>query len=128
MATKEVEQDNAPSTEEFDWSGITARPAVRLQKEKIKDVPKSIVKHAQDSYDGVMHQGELRHVLVHEFPNEELAAQFAKHMKNAGPHTTPETSISVVIDPDADGNKRLVSWRAGKRRGRKAAGGTVSGD
>lgn len=103
---------------EFDWSGINGEFTDRLKGEKVPDVPEPIVKLAQMSYDG---DAEGRHVMRREFKTEEMAAAFHKHVKNAGHHTTPQSSVRANIDPDETGNKRLVAWRAGQRRGRKSA-------
>lgn len=119
MATKEV-----PTFTDEDWGDITAKPAERLKARPVKPVPPAIVRHAQRSYEGVPHpddENKTVHVLTHTFDSEEKAEAFAKHMKNAGDHTTPPTSVSVAVDPDGTGDKKTVAWRAGKRRGRGAA-------
>jgi hypothetical protein len=109
--------------EEFDWSEVNGQAAVRLRAPKIVPVPDAIVAQAQRSWDGVPGKngdGEdiKLHVLRHRFKSDAKAEAFAKLMKHAGDHTTPLTSVSVVIDPDNDGTKTLVAWRAGNRRGR----------
>jgi hypothetical protein len=114
MATKELPDTEQPVLPDFNWDGITAEPTERLKKRKVVPVPASIIKQAQRSYDGV----DGKHVLHYTFPTEEIAAAFVKHMRNAGEHTTPPTSVSAAIDPDETGDKRHVAWRAGKRRGR----------
>lgn len=108
---------------DFDWAEITGQAVKRLKKRKVKPCPAPIVRQAQRSWDGVPNpenDGELLHVLEHVFPTEERAAEFAGHMRNAGAHTVPPTSVSALIDPDEDGSTRLVRWRAGARRGAQA--------
>ena len=124
-----------PEKSEFDWGDLTGQATERLRAPKVPPVPAQIVKLAQDAYDGrtlMDPQGKpvtddegnpvITHNLRHDFKGDEKRAEaFAKHMKNAGLHTTPLTSLSVVIDPDDDGNKSVVAWRATKRRGRQTA-------
>lgn len=104
----------------FDWSGVTGKAVERLRAPKIPDVPKEIVAQAQRAYDGVVDDktGETYHVLAHRFGTEAQAEEFAKHVRNAGHHTTPLSTITAVVDPMNSGDKRLVHWQGGKRRGR----------
>lgn len=116
----------------YDWSGVTGQAVELLKLPKIPDVPEPIVRQAQRSYDGVPLKKDgkqvkdedgndvLTHNLRHTFESEGMAAAFAKHMKNAGHHTTPKTSLTVAIDPLERGDKKTVGWKAGKRRGRGA--------
>lgn len=107
-------------TTAHDWTSITGHAVRRLKAPKITPVPEPIVRQAQRSYDGVpdeKNEGELLHVLEHDFKNDEKAAEFAKLIRKAGDHTTPLTSVSAVIDPENDGSKSVVRWRAGARRG-----------
>lgn len=117
--------DKASKDKEFSWGDLNGTVANRLRKPKVADVPAPIVRQAQRSYDGVKIEGsdEMAHILEREFASEEMAAAFAKHMRNAGNHTKPTTSVSVAVDPEEDGNKRLVRWKAGTRRGRAATAG-----
>lgn len=113
----------ADKPDTFDWAEVSGRTVERLRKPKIPDVPTPIVRQAQRSYDGVQdpQNADVKlHVLEHQFENEAKAAAFAKLMKNAGHHTTPLTSVSVAVDPEDNGNTKLVRWRAGARRGRTA--------
>lgn len=107
----------------YDWSELTGRATKRLRAPKVVPVPASIVRQAQLSWDGEKdaETGELLHNRDHRFPSDEVAAEFARLMRHAGNHTTPETSVRVVIDPDGTGDLRTVSWRAGARRGAKSA-------
>jgi hypothetical protein len=98
----------------YDWSEITGRTTERLRAAKVRPCDPAVVKAAQLSYD----EGTARD---HQFRSEKEAAAFAAEMKKAGPHTVPQTSVSVVIDPDNTDNTRLVAWKAGARRGKKAA-------
>jgi hypothetical protein len=116
-ARKEIK---VAETKEFDWSGVNGQAVERLRAPKIPDVPKEIVAMAQRAYDGVKDpkSGEMFHVLSHRFGSDEQAAAFAKHVKNAGHHTTPLSTVTAVIDPMNTGDNRLVHWQGGKRRGR----------
>jgi hypothetical protein len=111
---------------EYDWTGVNGQAANRLRAPRIPDVPAPIVKLAQKSWDGeeieVDDEKVVTHVLRYDFGkgNEEMAAEFAKQMRNAGHHTTPLTSVQAAIDPDGDGSKHIVAWQAGQRRGRRS--------
>lgn len=114
--TPDVE-GQAPSQESkpaFDWNAVTGHQTDRLRAPKVTPVDPAIVKQAQRSWD----EGT---VLGHEFPSQEIAAEFARLIKKAGDHTTPQTSVSAVPDPNREGNLRLVHWRAGARRGRSTS-------
>lgn len=118
---------------EFDWSKVNGQAVERLRAPKVYDVPAKIVELAQASFDGVPLRrngkpvmdanGEpvLTHNMRHDFGAgyEKMAEEFATHMRHAGDHTTPLTSVSAVIDPDNDGSAHVVSWKAGNRRGRQ---------
>jgi hypothetical protein len=109
--------------QEYDWGEVNGTAVTRLRAPKIVPVPDAIVAQAQRSFDGVPSKNEAGeevklHVLRHNFKSDAKAEAFAKLMKHAGDHTTPLTSVSVVVDPDNDGTKTLVAWRAGNRRGR----------
>jgi|SRR5215469_3356063 len=117
--------------EQYNWEGISGSAVEKLRKPKITPVPEHIVKLAQRSYSGVpdpKHEGKLLHVLRHEFKpgDEKRRDEFARLMKKAGPHTKPETSVSVVVDPDNEGNVNLIAWRAGEKRGRKGGNGDTT--
>jgi len=109
---------------EFDWSKVSGRAVQRLRAPKVPPVPTPIVALAQKSWDGVVDddnpEGEKLHVLRHEFGDKEVAESFAKLIKKAGYHTTPNTTVTVVFDPDDDGHELLVAWRAGAKRGKRA--------
>ena len=79
------------------------------------------IAQAQRSWDGEDHDGEKWHVLSHRFPSEEMAALAADELKRAGYYTEPNTTVKVVIDKT---DKRIVSWHAQARRGRKAGAKT----
>lgn len=137
-----------------DWDGLNAQFVMTLREQKTEPVPAEIVRLAQQSYDGVPHPqdpGSLLHAMQLDFSDRGGTARaiaFEKHMRNAGPHTKPPSSITVVRDPqrkqvarlDENGkeilnaktgkpvmepgpavNPNLVAWRAGARRGRAAA-------
>lgn len=139
---------------ENEWGDLEAQFVTRLRDEKVEPVPAPIVALAQASLNGHptgekdSDGNEIRlHAMQREFETAERAAAFAKHMRNAGKHTTPPSSITVLVDPNrekvqarhaetgqllvkADGkpdmidgpvvNDRLVAWRAGAKRGRVA--------
>lgn len=106
----------------FDWSQVSGQATKRLRAPKVTPVPEGIVAEAQRSWDGVKDdenpEGDLLHVLSYEFSSEEVAKEFAKLVKKAGDHTVPLTTVTVVPDPDRDGNTRKVNIKAGQRRGR----------
>lgn len=109
---------------EYDWSGVTASAVNRLRVRKPTPVPDKIKELAQASYDGIPSKEDPEsklHVLRHRFGSDEEAAAFARLMRKAGDHTTPPTSVSVVIDPDEQKDLRVVAWKAGQRRGRGSA-------
>lgn len=100
---------------EYDWSGITAETTTRLRAPKVVHVPEPIVALAQRSFDE-------KTALRYRFKSEKEAEAFAGHLKQAGKHTKPLTSVTVKIDPDRqkDGppvDPRVVAWKSGQRRG-----------
>jgi hypothetical protein len=108
---------------EFDWEGITGKAVERLRAPAPPPrPPDSIVTLAQRSWDGVGDGEEKMHVLRHQFKDGETEKRdrFIKLLKAAGAHTVPPTSVSVVTDPERNGNEHLVAWKAGQRRGRGA--------
>lgn len=108
----------------YNWGEVTGRAVRRLKAPKIVPVPEAIVRQAQRSWDGVPdpeNEGGKLHVLEHDFKDDAKAAEFAKLMKKAGDHTTPVTSVSAVIDPENDGSKSVVRWKAGARRGARSS-------
>lgn len=135
---------------ETTWAGLEATFVTKLRETKTEPVPDEIVKLAQRSLTGIDQNGTKLHAMQLEFETAERATAFAKHMRNAGPHTDPASSISVVIDPErrkvqdttADGkprfndegkavmvdgpavNPKLVAFRAGPRRGKAPANGS----
>lgn len=119
--------DNTPDPQDsFDWDNVNGKASDYLRAPKVVPVPAGIVAAAQKSFDGEEVNGEVLHHRRHRFQSDKMAEAFAAHMKNAGLHTTPHTSISVAIDPDNTGDKRVVSWYATKRRGRGAAKAPVA--
>ena len=114
----------------MDWSKITGKTVERLRASKITPVPEHIVKLAQRSFDsGENIEWDAASLVKDAEQAIKVAAEFAKHMRNAGNHTTPQSSVSVVIGPedlDDEGNRvkladTVVRWKAGKRRGKAAA-------
>lgn len=127
--------DQPPTPPAFDWGAVSGRRVENLRAPKIPDVPEAIVALAQASYDGtpvLQEDGKtpvldeegnkvLGHVMEYDFgpDNVAMATEFAKHMKNAGLHTEPLSSVSVAPDPENDGRAHVVRWKAGARKGRK---------
>lgn len=111
----------------YNWEAFEAVTVERLREPKVQPVPAGIIKQAQRAVTGVTApNGEVMHTLEYEFPAKELAIEFAKHMKHAGQHTNPVSTITVLVDPQgvakgSEVNPNLVRWQAGKRRGRAAA-------
>ena len=132
-----------------EWGDLEAQFVTQMRETKIEPVPDQIIAKAQQSFDGLddpKNPGNKLHAMQIEFATVERAQSFAKHMRNAGPHTNPPSSVTVLVDPDRkrvpqigpDGqevkdengkvvkvpgpavNPRLVAWKAGVRRGRKS--------
>lgn len=102
------------------WETITPMFGARLREPKKPAKPSDhAITQAQKSYNGEEHDGETWHVLTHRFPSVEMAEAAADELKRAGSYTNPESTVTVVIDPQNSGDKRIVSWRAGGKRGRK---------
>jgi hypothetical protein len=131
-----------------DWGSLEAHYVTTLREVKTEPVPEAIVSLAQKSYDGFTHPKDPAlklHAMELKFETPERAARFAVHMRNAGAHTVPPSSVTVVVDParkrvdkldeqgkpvtnEAGKTVRVpgpavdpckVAWLAGKRRGRK---------
>ena len=137
-----------PTQPDFDWGTLTVHAVERLRAPKVSPVPDAIVRLAQTSYEGVINpadpEGPRLHVLRHTFEDQGRAAKFAGHLRNAGKLTTPQTSTTIVIDPDnlkdaggraefreqnpgiemtdeelVDLGGRTVAWKTGASRARK---------
>lgn len=135
---------------ETEWGGLEAKFVTSLRETKVEPVPGPIVKLAQRALDGEPHPNDperIMHAMELEFETADKAQAFAKHMRNAGLHTTPPSSVTVVVDPEsqrvaklddngqpvtnengktvwvpgAPVNPRKVAFRVGERRGRKAS-------
>lgn len=99
------------------WDKVTPSFKERL-REPVKPPrpPDGAIAMAQRSFDGLTTEdGKVKHAMSHRFGTEELAAQAADELKRAGAYTTPESTVTVVFD---EGDKRIVTWSAGKKRGR----------
>lgn len=132
---------------ENEWGGLEATFVTNLQETRVEPVPEPIVKLAQRALEGAPHPADpdkTIHSMEITFESAEKAAAFARHMRNAGLHTDPKSSITVVVDPESrkvpkldengqpvytEGGKAVmvpgppvnpakVAWRAGLRRGR----------
>jgi hypothetical protein len=132
---------------ENEWGDLEAVFVATLRETKTEPVPAEIIKLAQRSLAGFTQpDGTVLHAMQLPFGTIERATAFAKHMRNAGQHTTPVSSITVVQDPDrkrtakldeqgnpvlndagkpvmvpgAPVNPLVVAWRAGAKKGRQA--------
>src|SRR5215471_21402564 len=93
-------------TESLDFSEVQATAVTRLKARKIVPVPKTVVALAQQAFDGVkLEDGTILHTLEFSFGTVERAEAFAKHMKNAGDHTTPLSSVTVVFPVEDENGK-----------------------
>jgi hypothetical protein len=105
------------------WDAVVPTFSNRLREPKRPEKPSDgAIAMAQKSYDGFIPEGsdETWHAITHRFPTVEMAADAADELKRAGAYTTPETTVTVLIDPEGKGDNRVVRWRAGGKRGRKA--------
>lgn len=128
----EVLEVSVPTEAGFDWSSVTGTAVAAMRQPKTEPVPGPIIRLAQVSYEGVPDpadpDGPRLHWHRHEFETPERAALFAAHMKNAGAHTSPATTVTVKIDPDyvkgdpeEARNPRMVAWKAGTKKGPRGA-------
>lgn len=104
----------------LDWDKVTPVFKQALKPPKLPPrPPDGAIRMAQKSYDGfTADDGEtVQHVMSHRFGTEALAEQAAAELRNAGAYTTPVTTVTVHVD---EADKRVVSWRAGEKRGRKS--------
>jgi hypothetical protein len=106
-----------------EWGTITAHAVERLRAPKTPPAPPQVfISLAQESYLGRVNpedpEGERLHVLRYDFATEERAGKAAKHLRDAGLHTMPKTSVTVIVDPDRNGSGSVLSWKAGTRKGR----------
>lgn len=135
---------------ETEWGGLEAKFVTSLRETRVEPVPGPIVKLAQRALEGQPHPSDpekTMHAMELEFETPEKAAAFAKHMRNAGLHTNPLSSVTVIIDPESERvaklddngrpvtteggktvwvpgapvNPRKVAFRVGQRRGRQAS-------
>jgi hypothetical protein len=113
-----------PTLNDFDWSDVQAQAVQRLREPKRPPRPPEVfVNLVQESYVGRVDQqnpdGERLHVLSHDFGTPERAAKAAGFLKDAGYHTSPAVSVTVVIDPYKEEQLSLLRWKAGARKGPK---------
>jgi hypothetical protein len=147
---QKIERQPEAVTRMNDWDDLEAQFVTTLREQRIEPVPEPIVKMAQKSLDGVQNPDNAEqklHSMQLVFDSEGKATAFARHMRNAGLHTNPPSSVTVIVDPertrvdqvDAEGNPVMndagnpvkvpgppvnpckVAWRAGKRRGRASS-------
>lgn len=108
------------------WDAVTPTFSDRLRAPKKPERPSDgAIALAQKSYAGeVRGEGDAKetvHVLRHRFKTVEEAEKAADELKRAGYYTTPESTVTVVHDPDNTGDRRLIAWQAGNKRGRKSS-------
>lgn len=108
------------------WDAITPVMGARLRPPKKPERPSDgAIALAQRSFNGSLSNpedtaSEILHVLTHRFKTVEEADAAEDELKRAGAYTDPESTVTVVRDPEDTGDKRIVSWRAGQKRGRRA--------
>lgn len=102
----------------LDWAAVTPGFKSALRPPKLPERPSDgAVAQAQRSYDGQDNgEGETVHVMFHRFPTVEMAEAAADELKRAGAYTNPQTTVQVYHD---EKDRRILSWRAGAKRGRK---------
>lgn len=121
--TQEAPNQEAPK-KAVAWDAVVPKFSARLREPVKPQRPSDgAIKMAQISYDGRVNPEteETEHAITHRFPSVEAAEIAADELKRAGAYTTPETTVSIVIDPEGTGDKRILRWRAGGKRGRKTS-------
>jgi hypothetical protein len=113
-----------PTQAGFDWGTITAHAVEKLRQPKTPPAPPSqFIALAQRSYEGVTDprnsDGPRLHVLTFDFGTPERAQKAMKHLRDAGAHTTPPTSVRIVADPERE-------WTTHPETGEKVWGPEVS--
>lgn len=104
------------------WEALTPVFGARLRAPKKPPRPSDgAIAAAQQSYTGRMNPetNEMEHVMTHRFGSVEEAAKAVDELKRAGAFTKPETTVTAITDPDETGDKRIVRWRTGEKRGRR---------
>lgn len=104
------------------WDKVTPTFKDRLREPAKPARPSDgAIAMAQRSYDGYtpeVAEGEkvvTQHVMSHRFKTADEAELAKDELKRAGAYTTPESTVTAFID---EGDKRIVTWRAGNKRGR----------
>lgn len=119
----ETEAPKAPE-KAIAWDAVVPKFSSRL-REPVKPARPSdgAIRMAQLSYDGRVNEatGETEHAITHRFPTIEAADVAEDELKRAAAYTNPESTVSVVRDPENTGDKRIIRWRAGAKRGRKTS-------
>lgn len=94
---------------EVDFSSFV-RTEQKVDEPVKRDVPANLVKLAQETWD------ERKWItLTFRGQTAEFVTAFAETMKQAGQHTTPETTVLVQHEE----NSIIVKFRATQKRGRK---------
>lgn len=115
----------AESSAKFDFNTLSALDftdekvntvAEKAKKSAVVEVPANIVALAQEALD------KQTRVTRSFRGNLALATAFAGMLRNAGEHTNPKSSLTVVQDGVT------VSYSAGERRGRKPNTTNVASD
>lgn len=119
-----TETQEAPATVEVSWDAIVPHFGSQMKPPALPARPSDgAIRMAQKSYDGFKsgegENAEILHVMTHRFPTVEAADAAEDELRRAGAYTNPVTTVSVVRDPEGEGDKRIVRWRAGNKRGRK---------
>jgi hypothetical protein len=112
----------APAKHGVSWDAVAPVFTGRLRAPRKPERPSDgAIRMAQKSYDGHTPEGEdvTLHAITHRFGSVEEAEIAAAELKRAGAYTEPETTVSVLFDPENTGDKRVLRWKAGAKRGRK---------
>lgn len=115
---------DAPVKAGIPWDAVVPTFTQRLREPKKPARPSDgAIAMAQKSFEGFKPEGadELYHVMQHRFATVEQAEIAADELKRAGSYINlPEGStVNVNVDPEGTGDKRIVRWQAGHKRGRK---------
>jgi len=104
------------------FENITPVFGAKLREPKKPQRPSDgAIAMAQRSFMGHTPEGteEIQHAMTHRFATEEMADFAEDELKRAGAYTDPQTTVQTVRDPENTGDKRIVRWQAGLKRGRK---------
>lgn len=113
--------DTEAQGHKIEWESVTPVFAARLRPPKKPARPSDgAIALAQKSLNGEPQaDGEIFHVITRRFRTEAEAEAAADELRRAGAYTEPESTVTVVTDPDRSGDKRMLRFRAGGKRGRR---------